>query len=142
MNSPSYESETSQNSVFLKNITIFMKNQYDILRLLYTTPPCLIVYSLFFTFCLFLVDFLEMKIFYSIPLKSSCFFLSIFSKWTVKNKAHGVYKLYARLTNYIPIHYHYNNHPGSSLFLGKKWRHGDIFFVSMLQLLSMCQYQR
>ena len=25
------------------------------------TPPCLILYSFFFTFCIFLVDFLKMK---------------------------------------------------------------------------------
>ena len=50
----------------------------------YIHPPCLIFYSFFLLF----VDFLKMNFFYSIPLKSTCVFLSKFWKWTAK-KAWG-----------------------------------------------------
>ena len=64
-------------------------------RFLYIHPMCLMFYSLFFTFCLFLVDFLKMNGFlqytvYCIPL-STCLFLVEILKITAK-KGRGVYK--------------------------------------------------
>ena len=61
------------------------------------TPSMPYFLLLFFTFCLFLVDFLKMKFFYSIPLKSSCLFFVEILKMNGKKKAWGVYNVKRKL---------------------------------------------